>query len=111
MRKRFVLFGMALALTLGLAITAFAGDQKTLTGVVSDSMCGAKHASANSAECARKCAASGSGYALVVGDQVYKLQGAKDELTKYAGESVTVTGDVEGDTVKVASVKPAGKPS
>src|SRR6266571_7531838 len=54
-----------------------ASATKTLTGVVSDSMCGAKHMAKNktAAECTRECVKAGSDYALVVGNKVYVLEG------------------------------------
>jgi hypothetical protein len=42
-----------------------------------------------------------------VGDKVYKLKGAADQLKQYAGAKVTVSGEVKGDTVRVAKVAPA----
>jgi len=39
---------------------------------------------------------------------VYNVQGvAADQLDKFAGAKVTVTGEVKGDTVQVAKVAPA----
>src|SRR5713226_6218926 len=60
------------------------GTEKTLTGVVSDSMCGAKHMmkGATSAECTRTCVEQGSSYALVVGTKVYTLEGNSSGLDK-----------------------------
>ncbi len=93
---------------------ALAGDKKapakqTLSGVVSDSMCGAKHMMEGSpAECTRACVGKGSKYALVVGDKVYTLdttdQKTLDQLNKLAGAKAKVTGTVNGDTVAVSSV-------
>jgi hypothetical protein len=82
---------------------------KTLTGVVSDSMCGAKHMAKDKspAECARMCVKQGMKYALVAGDKVYTLEGHEAELDKLAGARVTVKGSVSGDVVTVASVTPA----
>ena len=89
----------------------FAGAQSstTLTGTVTDAMCGAKHMmeGASAAKCTRECVKQGSSYALVVGSKVYTLKGHSEELDKYAGEAVKVTGAVSGDTVTVASVKAA----
>jgi hypothetical protein len=86
------------------------GKQTTLTGKVSDVACGATHKMKNmsEADCARACAKK-AGYALVVGDKVYKLQGHDEDFDKYAAENVTVKGTVSGDTVTVASVAPAKK--
>jgi hypothetical protein len=105
-----------------LSITpAMAGDKKpdnkgsekqTLTGVVSDSMCGAKHMMEGSAaDCTHACVGKGSKYALVVGDKVYTLDSSDqkilDELNKLAGEKAKVTGTVTGESVEVNSVSGA----
>ena len=84
---------------------------KTLTGIVSDSMCGAHHMvkDKSPADCARMCVKQGQKYALVVGQKVYTLQGHEDDLDKLAGQRVTVKGTVNGDTVDVASVSAAKK--
>jgi hypothetical protein len=85
-----------------------AGTGTTLTGVVSDAMCGAKHSMTNmsAADCTRMCAKVGQGFALVVGDKTYNLRGDSAELDKFAAQKVTVKGKVEGNTVAVDSVTP-----
>ncbi len=75
------------------------------TGVVTDSMCGAKHMMANAADCTRACVKQGSSYALLVGDKVYTLKGHEAEVDKLAGQKATVSGSVSGTTIQVASVK------
>jgi len=102
---------LAMQLLLGLAsVPALAAAKsQTLTGVVSDAMCGAKHEMpGNAAECTRACVKHGSQYALVVGDKVYTLdtsdKTALDTLDKLAGAKAKVTGEVEGTTIKVKSV-------
>jgi hypothetical protein len=102
---------LSLLLFAGLAVLpAFAADKnQTLTGVVSDSMCGAKHQeSASPTDCTRACVKHGANYALVVGDKVYTLQtsdqGALDGLNKFAGAKAKVTGQVDGTTITVKSV-------
>lgn len=98
-------------LALGLAAlpSLAAGKTQTLTGEVSDAMCGAKHQMPGaSAECTRACVKHGSNYALVVGDKVYTLetsdQGALDKLDKLAGGKAKVSGEVNGTTITVKSV-------
>jgi hypothetical protein len=83
---------------------------QTLTGVVSDQVCGATHMMKNmsAAACTRACAKT-RGFALVVGKDVYALKGHEAELDKLAAETVTVTGTVDGDTITVQSVAPAKK--
>jgi hypothetical protein len=78
-----------------------ADEKTTLTGIVSDSMCGAKHMAKDksAADCTRECVKSGSDYALVVKDKVYTLHGDKAQIDKLAGERATVKGKVNGNTV------------
>ena len=84
---------------------------KTLTGTVSDSMCGAHHMAKDksAAECTRECVSKGMNYALIVGQKVYTLNGHEAELNKLAGEKATVKGSVTGETVIVESVAAAKK--
>jgi hypothetical protein len=95
---------LALPLILGTPALA-AGKSQTLTGEVSDAMCGKKHEMASKADCTRACVKHGSNYALVVGDKVYTLQtsdpSALDTLDKLAGAKAKVTGEVDGSTVTV----------
>ncbi len=86
-----------------------AGDQKTLTGVVSDAMCGQTHMMKDkpAAECLRYCVKQGTKYALVAGKNVYTLEGHEAELDKYAPQKVTVKGTMKGETMTVQSVLPA----
>ena len=90
------------------AVPALAAD-KTMTGTVSDAMCGAKHEMpGNAAQCTRACVKHGSKYALVVGDKVYTLEttdkAALDKLDALAGASAKVTGEVTGDSIAVKTV-------
>jgi len=73
-------------------------------------MCGVKHMMDDEAGCARGCVKKGSDYALIVNDKVYTLktssEKAKAQLDTLAGKMATVTGDQNGDTIQVASVRP-----
>jgi hypothetical protein len=82
---------------------------KTLTGVVSDSMCGAKHMAKNKtpAECTRECVKAGSDYALVVGKNLFVLKGNQADIDKLAGKRATVKGSVNGNIVTVESIAAA----
>jgi hypothetical protein len=84
------------------------GSQKTLTGVVSDSMCGVNHMAKNMdpADCLRMCVKKGTKYALVVGKDVYTLEGHEAELDKYAAQKVSLKGTVKGQMMTVESVTP-----
>ena len=99
----FVVTGLLLAGTA--AAQPPKAKNQSWTGVVSDSMCGAKHMMANAADCTRACVKQGSSYALLVGDTVYTLKGHESEVDKLAGQKATVTGTADGTTIQVASVK------
>ncbi|MGA2965060.1 MAG: hypothetical protein ABSD64_02540 [Terriglobales bacterium] len=101
--------GMQMLAGLAAVPALAAGKSQTLTGEVSDAMCGAKHdMPGNAAECTRGCVKHGSKYALVVGDKVYTLEtadkAALDKLNDLAGAKAKVTGEVNGTTIAVKSV-------
>lgn len=110
--------GMLLVVSLNFS-SALAGEKKaddkkdsgkqTLTGVVSDAMCGAKHMMpGDAAGCLRACVSKGSKYALVVGDKVYTLDSSDkavlEKLDKLADQTAKVTGTLNGDDMQVTSV-------
>ncbi len=79
----------------------------TLTGIVSDSLCGTDHGikTAADAECTRACVELGAQYALVVGKNVYVLQGHQADLERFAGNEVRLKGRViSRDTIIVDQV-------
>jgi hypothetical protein len=87
------------------AAAGFAGE---MTGVISDSHCGAKHntASAEATKCVEGCMKGGAEAVFVSGDKVYKIDAASQSKVKdYYGKQVTVSGDVDGDSLKIESVK------
>jgi hypothetical protein len=90
------------ALVLGISTFALAADIK---GFVEDTACASKPGMKDDSECAKKCIKGGSPAVLVGEDgKVYKIAN-QDKIVAHAGEKVTVTGDVKGDTITVASVK------
>ena len=95
--------------TAALMLTTSLAFGETLTGTVSDSMCGKKHGMSgkSDAECTRACVKGGGDYVLVVGDKIYTLKGDKTAIDKFAGASATVTGNTAGTTVTVASITAA----
>jgi hypothetical protein len=96
----------------GVLLLAFAGgfataaQQQSLTGVVTDSMCGAAHMAKDKtpAECTRVCVKDGMKYALAVEKKVYTLEGHEAQLANLAGQKVTVKGTLKGDTFSVQEV-------
>lgn len=108
--RKFV-FGTILQTTLVALAANFAiAAPQTLIGVVTDDMCGRKHAmmpGKPDSECVRACVKAGSKYALLVGDRVYVLKGDAKQFDPFAGKKVKVAGDVSGTTITLASITAA----
>jgi hypothetical protein len=100
-------FAAVMAATLFAAALTMAADG-TWTGYISDSKCGAKGANDKAGECTTKCVKEGEKYVFVddVGQKVYVVD-AQDKVAAHAGHHVTVTGTVEGDTLKLKSIEMA----
>jgi Protein of unknown function (DUF5818) len=83
-----------------------AQSSQTIHGFVSDVHCGTAHSSpsAASSKCIKGCMKRGSEAVVVSDGKVYHLKGKTAQVNKYAGENVTVTGTVDGDTLTVDSV-------
>ena len=104
----------AIAIVLGSAATAFAADQ-TLTGMIGDSKCGESHKAMTEhnknltdRSCTEACVKGGAKYIFSSGGKVYMLENQNDPaLAMYAGEKVTVTGDVRGNTITAAKISKA----
>jgi hypothetical protein len=92
---------LAFALLLCGSLSLAAG--KTITGVVSDSHCGAKHATAGKPDCIEHCVSGGATYVLVSNGKVYQVD-SQDKFKGLGGKEVTVTGTVKGDSITVTKV-------
>lgn len=83
----------------------------TLTGTVTDTMCGKKHmiAGKSDADCTRVCMKSKGDwtYGLVVGDKMYKLSGDTKKFDASAGRQVKVTGEVTSTNIAVRTIAAA----
>ena len=82
-------------------LTALADE---LAGYISDSKCGAKGAKDEHADCAVKCVKGGASPVFVTDGKVYKISN-QDKVVAHAGHKVTLSGTMDGDTIKVDSVK------
>ena len=109
---------MGTSVVLGLmGVFAFGGttigaDEATLTGSVGDAACGVTHQMpGTTSACTLACIKNGSDFSLIVEDTAYTLKTSSDEakaqLLALAGQTATITGDVTGTTIAVASVKAA----
>lgn len=103
-------------LIFGAALLAAADKPRTFTGVITDTMCGAKHTMGITPDekCVRECVKmdSKTKYALLVGKDVYVLS---DQQTpeKFAAQKVTVTGTLFEKTkvIKVDKIQAADAPT
>jgi hypothetical protein len=107
---RIRLLSVAGFLALGIAGLS-AQSTTTMDGFISEEHCGASHSSpsADATKCVKGCMKRGSAAVLVSNGKVYKLKGEDAAVKDLAGENVTVTGTVDGDTITVASVAAAQK--
>ena len=101
---------LATACLFSLSLGSFALFGEAMKGVISDSHCGAAHATASAAaeKCTEKCLKGGSDPVLVSDGKVMKLDGESKEKAKaFAGQEVKIDGTMEGDTVKISSIEKA----
>ena len=87
---------MICTLILGAALLAAADKPQSYTGVITDTMCGAKHTMGITPDdkCVRECVKMDPKkwkYALLVGTNVYALSD-QETPKKFAAQKVTVTG-------------------
>lgn len=83
------------------------GAATAYSGVITDSVCGARHTkypNLDAVRCTRECVRTGAKYTLINGDKVYFLQGDFAELAQFAGQRAVVTGALQGETIKIASI-------
>jgi len=106
--RRFIVKKLALASFLGLSTLAFTAAAAEMTGYISDAKCAkgdvAKAESDAHAGCAAKCAKGGSALVFVSGGKVYQLDD-QAKVTEHVGHKVTITGKVDGETLKIDNVK------
>ena len=120
-----LLTGLALAVILAGASVALADHQRpeqlaegsgstipnqlSLSGMITDSRCGARHirgSDLSSGECARACVRKGASYVLVDGERRYALSGDEEILARLAGARTNVSGIRQGETIVVGSATP-----
>ena len=102
-----VLFVLSFALV---GATAFAGD---LTGVITETKCGAAHKAGTEKDisCIKSCAKSGAGkLALLAGDELYTITNP-EKATGHEGHTVNVTGktDEAAKTITIDTLEMAAK--
>ena len=105
MKKTSVVLIALLAISFLAPALAHAGDW---TGWVTDEHCAAKGANAAHKACAEKCLNGGSKLVFYnnADQKIYKLDN-QDLAKQHLGHEVKVSGDVEGDAIKVKSIEAA----
>ena len=96
-------------IVLALAVCSFAALAEEFTGVVADSHCAASQPSKvmdpSHADCAAGCIKKGAKAVLVTeAGKVYQLDD-QAKAVPHAGHKVTIDGKLDGDTIKVSSVR------
>lgn len=107
------------ALMAALSLSALA-KEGTWTGKISDSHCGATHkkemlakhakdagktGSVDDRECTEMCVKDGAKYVFASKGKVYEISNQDLSLLKeHAGHTVTLTGDMTGNSIKVSNV-------
>src|SRR3954468_6443408 len=80
---------------------------QSVDGMVTCSVCGAKHIPAlnqPASVCARKCVHAGASFELISPDSTYLLKGSEELLKGLAGQRARITGKLQGQTIRVTSV-------
>jgi hypothetical protein len=100
--------GMTLALGVGRAADTFTGqimDSQCADMGSHDNMMKGEHAS-NAKECAISCVKKGGKYALYdpAAKKAYQLDNQK-KAAQFAGQSVTITGKLESDSIQVKDIQ------
>ena len=104
--RRCILKKLALGF-LVLSLLAFSAAAAEMTGYISDAKCAkdvAKVESDGHAGCAAACAKKGEALVFVSDGKVYKVSD-QSKVQDHIGHKVTITGNVDGDTLTVESVK------
>jgi hypothetical protein len=100
-------------ITFATALLATSCFGATWTGKISDSACGASHAKMRAAhsdlasdkDCTLACIKMGSKYVFVSKGKVFQIENQNlDDLQKYAGQNVKLTGKLTGGSIEVASI-------
>jgi|SRR5689334_3285146 len=104
------------AILLGSLYSVASAANMTMNGTISDSACGSSHAKMTAGkkmsdrDCALACVKNGAKYVFVADGKVYNIANQNlAALQQYAGERVSLTGDVNGETVTVSKVSASAK--
>ena len=102
-----VLVGILAVIALPLVTSA--GTKGSWTGWITDDSCGAKGAKAEHADCAKKCLDNGGKLVFynTANEKIYNID-KQDVAKAHLGHEVKVTGEADGDDIKVEKIEKAG---
>jgi hypothetical protein len=110
MKKNLVMFAAAVLFA---AAPALAAADKTWTGTISDSKCGAKHPTGehegmkmSAEDCTKACIEKGAKPVFVTGGKVYTIENP-DTVKGHEGHKVKLTGEMKGNAITVSKVEMA----
>ncbi len=93
---------------LSLGLLTFTAAAAEMTGYISDAACAkkdvAKAESDAHAGCAQGCAKKGGALVFVSNGKVYQIDD-QAKVQEHVGHKVTITGKVDGETLKIDNVK------
>ena len=96
------------------ALSSITAAPQTWMGKISDSKCGASHTAMEHSgsktmtdkECTAACIKGGAKYVFVSDGKVYDISNqTMSALSKYAGDDVTLTGEMKGDSITVSKIE------
>jgi hypothetical protein len=100
---------MVVAAVVAVSTSAAWAAEQGLTGSISDSMCKANHkvmsTNMSDRDCTLACTSKGAQYVFIANGKTYKLTNHDADLKIHAGHTVNLTGDVNGDTIRVSKVE------
>jgi hypothetical protein len=100
------LVAWSLLLFLGGMVRVGAAAPATVSGYISDSICGAKGAMPSHADCMKKCLDKGASIVIVVDDTHRVLTIDNPDTVKgHEGHRVLLTGDINAGTIHVYSLR------
>jgi hypothetical protein len=97
----------------GVFLTGTAAIAATWTGQISDSMCGAHHKTMaehgkkmSARECTEGCVKNGGKYVFVSKGKVHNIENQDFAgLAEHAGHTVNLTGDMDGESIKISNLE------
>jgi hypothetical protein len=88
----------------GFALCALSAMAADFTGTIMDAKCSTNKAMRDNAACIARCIKGGEAAVLVTDEgKIYKIA-EQDKIVAHAGHNVTITGDLNGDTISITKV-------